>query len=82
MLRRKHFYSAYPPLLLHRFSIACPSLLHRFDGLSMDYRWIIFGGRGKEQEAGFGGKKPCFLSKTLWKGYEKSPHRQEKVEVM
>ena len=57
MLRRKHFYSAYPPLLLHCFSIACPSFLHRFDGLSMDYRWIILGGRGEEQGTCFEGKK-------------------------
>ena len=27
----------------HHFSIADPSLLHRNDGLSMDYRWIIDG---------------------------------------
>ena len=35
--------SALPSLFLRYCSIACPSLLHRFDGQSMDYRWITDG---------------------------------------
>jgi len=33
----------FPPKHLHRMSIVSPSLLHRNDGQSMDYRWIIDG---------------------------------------
>lgn len=31
--------------LLHHWSIAAPSLVHRFDGVTMDKRWSIYGGR-------------------------------------
>ena len=68
MLRRKHFYSACPPLLLHCCSIAYPSFLHRFDGLSMDYRWIILGGRGEEQGTCLEGEKSLV---SYQKRYEK-----------
>ena len=41
------FYGFFPhhkmPSFLRSFSIAAPSLLHRFDGQSMDYRWITDG---------------------------------------
>ena len=31
------------PKIFHRYSIVSPSLLHRNDGQSMDYRWITDG---------------------------------------
>jgi hypothetical protein len=37
----------------------------------MDYRWSIFGGRGKEQGTFFGGKKALFLIKNIMKGVKK-----------
>ena len=37
------------PSLLHHWSIAAPSHLHRNDGLSMDYRWTIDGLSAKEE---------------------------------
>jgi len=35
--------TALVPKHLHRMSIASPSLLHRNDGLTMEYRWSIDG---------------------------------------
>ena len=37
------FSSSSCPKILHRYSIVTPSLLHRNDGQSMDYRWITDG---------------------------------------
>ena len=37
------------PRLLHCISIDNPSLLHRNDGVSMDYRWIIDGLSSEEE---------------------------------
>ena len=42
------------PRLLHHWSIAAPSIVHRNDGVSMEYRWSIFGGRAKT-DAGYDG---------------------------
>ena len=36
-------------LQLHSFSIVCPSLLHRNDGPSMEYRWSIDGVSTEEE---------------------------------
>ena len=30
-------------MILHQFSIDTPSVLHRNDGPSMDYRWSMYG---------------------------------------
>ena len=65
MLRRKHFNSAYPPLLLHRFSIVSPSKRWTIDGEAMEYRWSILGGKGEEQETCFGGKKALLYIKNI-----------------
>ena len=43
------FSFALPPKYLHRFSIACPSHVHRNDGHAMDYRWIIDGLSAKNE---------------------------------
>ena len=34
---------ALPPKILHRYSIVSPSILHRFDGQSMEQRWTSDG---------------------------------------
>ena len=68
MLRRKHFNSAYPPLLLHRFSIVTPSKRWTIDGVTMEYRWSILGGRGEEQGTCLEGDKSLV---SYQKRYEK-----------
>ena len=40
---------ALPPLLLHRLSIDCPSILHRNDGLTMEMRWRCDGVSSNEE---------------------------------
>ena len=34
---------ALPPKILHRYSIVSPSILHRFDGQSMEQQWTSDG---------------------------------------
>ena len=50
------FSSSSCPKILHRYSIVTPSLLHRNDGQSMDYRWIT-DGLSYEEKRNFKGKK-------------------------
>ena len=66
---------ALPPLLLHRFSIACPSLLHRFDGQSMDYRWIT-DGLSSEDERQYKGALAYNNS------YQKQTGKRKKRKIM
>ena len=37
---KSHFYHK----IIHRLSIGNPSILHRFDGQTMEMRWSIYGG--------------------------------------
>ena len=41
------------PRLLHHWSIAAPSILHRIDGLTMEQRWSSDGAASEEE--------PCFF---------------------
>ena len=43
------------PSLVHRCSIDCPSKRWSIDGLTMEYRWSIFGGRAKTDAGNDGG---------------------------
>ena len=38
-------FSFVPPMLVHRCSIVSPSKRWTIDGVTMEYRWSIFGGR-------------------------------------
>ena len=47
-----------PPKILHQSSIDTPSILHRSDGPSMEYRWsILYGKRENVWLSPLGGKK-------------------------
>ena len=43
------------PRLLHCIYIDCPSKRWSIDGLTMEYRWSIFGGRAKTDAGNDGG---------------------------
>ena len=45
------------PRLLHHWSIAAPSLVHRFDGGSMDKRWTNDGVSTEEERRIDGGRQ-------------------------
>ena len=49
MITKKGLFSLEKHRLLHRYSITSPSLLHRNDGLTMEYRWSNLGGKAKKQ---------------------------------
>ena len=51
------------PKILHRYSIVSPSILHRFDGQSMEQRWTSDGATSD--------LKPCFFFKTKVQKNEK-----------
>ena len=41
--QRARFFFAFSPRIVHQYSIVSPSILHRNDGPSMEYRWRIDG---------------------------------------
>ena len=49
MITKKGLFSLEKHRLLHRYSITSPSLLHRIDGLTMEYQWSNYGGIAKKQ---------------------------------
>ena len=51
------------PKILHRYSIVSPSILHRFDGQSMEQRWTSDGATSD--------LKPCYSFKTKVQKNEK-----------
>ena len=53
--RNKDRKSEVAPSLVHRCSIDCPSKRWSIDGLTMEYRWSIFGGRAKTDAGNDGG---------------------------
>jgi len=59
------------PTILHRLSISTPSILHRNDGLSMDYRWSIYGGRAVKQRIFLQGESYVLGMKIKKEGKEK-----------
>ena len=61
---------ALPPKILHRYSIVSPSILHRFDGQSMEQRWTSDGATSD--------LKPCFFFKTK----EQKMKRKEKIALL
>ena len=44
-----HSFPAHALMFLHRLSIVTPSLVHRNDGLTMEYRWSNLGEKAKNQ---------------------------------
>ena len=50
--------------ILHRLSISSPSILHRNDGPSMEYRWSIYGISREEKRKNIG-LSCIFLQKNI-----------------
>ena len=61
---------ALPPKILHRYSIVSPSILHRFDGLTMEQRWTSDGATSDFL--------PCFFFESK----EQKMKRKEKIALL
>ena len=61
---------ALPPKILHRYSIVSPSILHRFDGQSMEQRWTSDGATSDFP--------PCFFFESK----EQKMKRKEKIALL
>ena len=77
IMQRNHLClpSVLPSLFLRCCSIASPSLLHRFDGQSMDYRWIT-DGLSSEDERQYKGALAYNNS------YQKQTGKRKKRKIM
>ncbi len=58
------------PKILHRYSIVSPSILHRFDGQSMEQRWTSDGATSDFL--------PCFFFESK----EQKMKRKEKIALL
>ena len=63
-------------IILHRLSISSPSILHRNDGPSMEYRWSIYGGIREKQRSFLRGRAFVHRVKNQERRKIKIPYRQ------